>query len=82
MIPTQGEIAALEGRLVCAVMYDSDLSVDSDQDFASLMGATLGLTAFKVTSVGPDPEGPVLPSITVDLLPSSDVQAACATTAQ
>ena len=77
-----GDIAALEGRLVCAVVYDSDISIDVDQDFASLKGATLGLTAFQVTAVGPDPSGPDLPSITVDLLPSGEVQAACATTAQ
>ena len=82
MIPTQGDIAALEGRLVSAVVYDSDISVDSDQDFASLKGATLGLTAFQVTSAGPNPSGPELPSITVDLLPSNDVQTACATIAQ
>ncbi len=59
------------------MVYDSDISVDLDQNFGSLKGATLGLTAFRVTAVGPDPTGPELPSITVDLLSSSDVQTAC-----
>ena len=70
---------------MCAVVYGSEISVDVAERFASLKGATLGLTAFEVTAVGRDPdgpEGPVLPSIKVDLLPSSDVQTVCENVAQ
>ena len=52
-------------------VVDSDVSVDVPAGFGRLKGATLGLTAFQVTAVGPDPDGPgasVLPSLTVDLL--------------
>ncbi len=31
-----GDIAALEGRTVCAVVYDSDISVDVPEGFGSL----------------------------------------------
>ena len=78
-------IANLVGKTVCALVYDGDISVDVDKDFGNLKGATLGLTAFQVTAVGPDPdgaEGSGLPSITVDLLPSSDVQTACENVSQ
>ncbi len=74
------DIAGLNGRTVCAVVYDSDVSADVKDGYASLKGATLGLTAFKVTAVGPDPDGPDgsdLPSITVDLLPSDEVVSTC-----
>ena len=75
------DIVALKDKTVCAVVYDSDVSADVKDGYASLKGATTGLTAFTVTAVGPDPDGPdgsVLPSITVDLLPSADVPGACA----
>ena len=71
------DIAALDGKTVCAVVYDSDVSADVKDGYASLKGATSGLTAFLVTAVGADPEGSVLPSITVDLLPSADVETIC-----
>lgn len=77
---SSADIADLEGKTVCAVVYDSDLSVDVAAGFGNLKGATLGLTAFKVNAVGPDPDGPegsVLPAITVDLLPSSEVVQTC-----
>jgi len=65
---------------VCAVVYDSDVSADVKDNYASLKGATSGLTAFTVTAVGPDPDGPggsALPLITVDLLPSNEVVSTC-----
>ena len=74
------DIVDLKDTTVCAVVYDSDLSLDVKEGYGSLKGATLGLTAFMVTAVGPDPDGPggsVLPPITVDLLPSDEVQSAC-----
>lgn len=70
-----------EGKTVCAVVYDSDISRNTDPPFGSLKGATLGLTAFRVTAVNPHPaRGSYLPLITVDLLPSADVQGACGNT--
>ena len=72
------EIFALQGLTVCAVVYDSDISVDVPAGFASLKGATMGLTAFNVTAVNKNPSGgSYLPLITVDLLPSSEVQSVC-----
>ncbi|MGH2573078.1 MAG: hypothetical protein ACRDGU_06315 [Actinomycetota bacterium] len=74
------DIARLEGRIVCGLVFDSDVSVTNhDPPSASLKGATLGLTAFRVTAVNPNPAGPDnLLMITVDLLPSADVQGVCA----
>ena len=81
VVPLGGaDIADLDGKTVCAVAYDSDKSIDVTGGFGSLKGATLGVTAFEVSAVGPDPDGPagsVLPPIIVDLLPSADVQAIC-----
>ena len=76
---SEADIVALVGQTVCAVVYDSDVSADVPAGFASLKGATLGLTAFTVTAVGPGPDGSdkSLPVITVDLLPSTDVVSTC-----
>jgi hypothetical protein len=73
------DIYALQGQTVCAVVYDSDISVDVVAGFGNLKGATLGVTGFTVTAVSPHPAGgSYLPLITVDLLPSEVVQATCA----
>ena len=72
---TAAEILELEGRTVCAVVYDSDISVDRSAGYASLKGSTLGLTAFTVTAVPPVSKG--LPKITVDLLDSEEVESTC-----
>ena len=69
-------VLGLQGRTVCAVVYDSDLRVDIAEGFASLGGATLGLTSFEVTAVTKHPAGG-LDSLTVNLLPSNDVQKIC-----
>ena len=64
------DIAGLVGNTYCALVYDSDISVDVSDGYGSLKGSTLGLTGLKVTAVGPDPDGPegsVLPLITVDI---------------
>ena len=70
------DIAALQGRTFCALVYDSHISAEpgdpsdpTNPPNASLKGATNGLTAFTVTAVGPDPDGSGLPSITIDLHP-------------
>lgn len=73
------DIYALEGQTVCAVVYDSDVSVDVAAGFGNLKGATLGVTGFTVTAVSPNPAGgSYLPLIKVDLLPSGDVRDTCA----
>ncbi len=48
------EISALIGKTVCAVVYDRDISVTGANQ-ARLNGATLGITAFRVTAVLPPP---------------------------
>jgi len=73
------DIRALAGRTVCAVVFDSDVSVNEQPRYASLKGATLGVTAFRVVSVSSHPAGgSYLPLITVNLLHSSQVRTACA----
>ena len=72
---TAAQILELEGQTVCAVVYDSDISVDRSAGFASLKGSTLGITAFTVTAV--TPVSKALPKITVDLLDSSEVLPTC-----
>ena len=72
------EIAELVGKTVCAVVYDSDISVDVAAGFGNLQGATLGVTAFRVTAADPNPAGgSYLPVITVDLLPSTEAIEVC-----
>lgn len=67
---TAADIYALEGKAVCAVVYDSDINWDYKKVQANLKGATLGVTAFTVTDVTPHPSGgSYLPNITFDLLP-------------
>ena len=67
----------LLGRTVCAKVHDSDVS-DLGGGKLNATGAYMGLTAFTVTDVTPNPlGGSYLPLITVDLLPSADVQTLC-----
>ncbi len=71
------QIFALEGRTVCAVVHDSDIS-DLGSNAVNAMGARKGRTAFVVTGVAPHPDGPDrLPIMTVDFLDATDVDAAC-----
>jgi hypothetical protein len=75
---TRAEINALEGKTICAVVYDSDISVDVAERFGNLKGATLGRTAFVVRDVNPNPAGrSYLPLITVDLLSLDQAEQAC-----
>ena len=76
-LDTNAKITALLGRTFCALVYDSDISVDVSDGYGSLKGATHGLIAFTVTGIGADPDGSVLPSIVVDLVDSDDVQRVC-----
>ena len=41
----------LEGQVVCAVVYDSDISINYGPLDGSLKGANLGIVAFRVISV-------------------------------
>lgn len=80
VVPMRNDLFGLVGQTVCAVVYDSDVSVDVAQGFASLKGATLGGTAFTVRSVNPNPAGgSYLPLLTVDLIASANVGATCNT---
>lgn len=75
---TEADIYALVDRVVCAVVYDSDISIDVSDGYGNLQGATLGVTAFVVTGAAPHPEGdPYLPRITVDVLAPRDVSPVC-----
>jgi len=75
VVPMRNDLYDLAGKTVCAVAYDS---VDFANGFASLKGATLGLTAFTVTAVNPHPDGgSYLPRLTIDLLPSAEVASTC-----
>lgn len=72
------EIYDLLGKKVCAVVYDSDISVDVPAGFASLKGATMGLTGFEVMAVNKNPAGSsYLPLITVNLLSATAAQTLC-----
>ena len=65
------DIAGLADQdvIVCAVVYDSDISSDVDPPFGNLKGATQGITAFEVTAATPHPSGGSnLPLITVKLV--------------
>jgi len=71
------EIQGMAGKKFCALVYDSDVSVDTSSHYAVLKGATMGITAFTVTSVG-TASGSTLPGITVSLLSSAEVTSTCA----
>jgi len=65
----------LEGQTVCAVVYDSDISINYDPLDGSLKGANLGTVAFKVTSVTPlvGFSSSSLPEVEVDILDAEEV---------
>jgi len=65
----------LEGRKVCAVVYDSDISINYAPLNGNLKGATLGTVAFEVMSVteltGFSPSS--LPQVEIKILDAEDV---------
>ncbi len=72
------DISALEGRRVCAVVHDSDIS-DLGGGQVNAQGARNGRTAFHVNRVVPHPDGgSALPVLEVAFLEASAVDAACA----
>ena len=72
------DVRNLLGKTVCAVVFDSDVSVDTSDGYGSLIGATLGTTAFHVTKVKRHPDrGSYLPVIKVHVLGPEDRAMAC-----
>jgi hypothetical protein len=65
-------LGALVGRTVCAVVFDSDVSVDHKRSTASLKGATLGTAAFEVVEVE-SPRRGALPAVTIRILDTVSV---------
>jgi hypothetical protein len=64
------------GKTFCAIVYDSDISLDASRHEASLKGSTLGRTAFTVVSTVAR-SGSYLPYLRVSLIPSSQVATTC-----
>ncbi len=58
------ELEAMVGETFCAVVYDSDISMNYNPLQGNLMGATCGLLAFTLLDVG-EPDDEVLPDITI-----------------
>jgi len=58
-------LEAMIGETCCAIVYDSSVSINYDPLNGNLQGATLGVVAFTLLDVGPDPAGSVLPDITI-----------------
>lgn len=76
VIPLEvSELEILEGQNVCALVYDSDISIDYETNTANLMGATLGIVAFQVVSVEELAEisSSELPLATISILNAEDV---------
>lgn len=69
-------LAMLEGQRVCAVVFDSDISINYDPLDGSLKGANLGVVAFKVISVTARTDGSdsSLPEVVIEIL---DADEAC-----
>ena len=65
----------LEGQGVCAVVYDSDISINYDPLNGSLKGANLGIVAFEVISVTELTgfSSSSLPKVTVEILDAEEV---------
>ena len=66
------EIEGLVGQAVCAVVYDSDVSVNYNPLNASLKGANLGTVAFAVISTQPR-GGSSLPAVELQILDATEV---------
>ena len=69
-------LAALKGKQVCAVVFDSDISINYDDPLnASLKGANLGVVALEVLDVTARTDGSSssLPKVTVKVLDASQI---------
>ncbi len=58
------DLEAMIGMTCCAVVYDSDISINYNPLQANLQGANLGIIAFTLLAVG-QPVDEVLPDITI-----------------
>jgi hypothetical protein len=65
------ELESLVGQTFCAVVYDSDISINFNPLEGNLQGANYGVLALEVLAVGADPPGSVLPDITIRVLDPS-----------
>ncbi|MCP4424410.1 MAG: tandem-95 repeat protein, partial [Chloroflexi bacterium] len=65
-------LQSLPGQRVCALVYDSDISMNYDPLEGSLKGANLGLIAFDILAVG-QPNGDELPDVTIRILDTDDI---------
>ena len=65
----------LEGQIVCAVVYDSDISINYGPLNGSLKGANLGIVAFKVLSITALTElsSSSLPKVDIEILDAEEV---------
>ncbi len=68
-------LAMLEGNVVIAVVYDSDISINYDPIQANLKGENLGLVAFEVLEVTARDDGSDsdLPAVRINILDVSDI---------
>ena len=68
-------LSLLVGKTVCAVVYDSDISMNYGPLSGSLKGANLGIVAFNVLSVIPLPDvsSSSLPIVEVEILDAKTV---------
>ena len=62
------ELSALVGSTFCAVVYDSDVSVDFYPPKGNLQGANLGTIDFTVLAVGEPRDDGMLPDITIEVV--------------
>jgi FlgD Ig-like domain len=65
------DLQALVGEVCCAVVYDSDVSINYDPLLGNLQGANLGILHLRVLAVG-EPDDEVLPDITIEVLDPSE----------
>ena len=68
-------LSGLEGKTVCAVVYDSDISINYDPLDGSLKGANLGIVAFEVDTVTQltDFSDSSLPEVEITILDADEV---------
>ena len=57
------ELQAMAGQSCCAIVYDSDVSINDNPLEGNLQGANYGILHFTLLAVGEDPPGSVLPDI-------------------
>jgi hypothetical protein len=61
----------LEDKIICAVVYDGDISINYEPITGSLMGATLGIVGFEVEEL--TESSSTLPKVTITILDANEV---------